>query len=180
MVLLTTVQNCNEDMYDDDMEAVLTQLHRDVVELAKVGKYLQQLQQHQQQETLQYQVAEGFQKLTDQADRINALANRLEAEIFHFKEIALEVNQAYHAIQQPLDLKATGGDELRRFHWRPLNIWEVHSSAIPTIVRHKAGFILTVKTVDLFKAERESNFQRRAKAAQRCNEAFQRWLAEKR
>lgn len=174
MVQVTTGQ-----IYDDKMLADLTQLQLHVAELVEFRNYLQDLQQLQKQEELYHQVAEGMQKLVDQGVRINTLATQLELEILQFKEIALEVNQPYQAIQQPLELKTPGNDELRRFRWRPLNIWEVHYSKVPTVVRHKTGFVLTAKTIDLFNAEGELEFQKQIKAAQRRREAFESWLVQK-
>ena len=80
--------------------------------------------------------------------------------MFKFKEIAVEVNGNYHLIQQPPNLRITEWDKSKKGGWKPLNIWDVHSSIIPTVIRRGAKFILTVKMVDLFNTERARDADR--------------------
>lgn len=160
------------------LDTAVAQLQTEVAELEKRGKDLAEQKQKQQQEILQRQVEQGVQQLETLAGHINALASQLEAEMLKFKEIAVEVNRRYHVIQQPSDFKVMGWNESRLHYWRPLNIWEVHYSAIPAVVRRRSKFVLTAKIVDLFKAESEVDAQRRAEAAQKRREALEHWLAE--
>jgi hypothetical protein len=175
----TMFQVTTGQIYDEKMLADLTELQLHVLELVELKKYSQELQRLQKQEKLYHQVAEGMQKLESHAERINLLADKLEFEILQFKEIALEINQSYQAIQQPLELKTPENDELKRFRCRPLNIWEVHYSKVPTVIRHNTRFVLTAKTIDLFKAQGELEFQKKIKAAQSRREAFESWLVQK-
>ncbi len=154
----------------------LSQLQKEVAKLDKHCQDLAEQKQNQEQEVLNSQVEQGVQTLVSLAWEINALATELEAEILKFKEIAVEVNRGYHAIQQPPNFRAMGWDESRLHYWRPSNIWEVHYSAIPTVVRRGAKFVLTAKIIDMFKAEREVDAQQRAKAAQKSREALEQWL----
>jgi DNA repair exonuclease SbcCD ATPase subunit len=161
------------------LDKTIEQLQKGVAELEKNVKESAEQKRKQEQEILQDKVKQGVQQLEDLAGQINALATQLEAEMFKFKEIAIEVNRHYHAIQQFPNFKVIGWNESRLAHWRPLNIWEVHYSAIPAVVRRGSRFVLTAKIVDLFKAEWEVDVQRRAEAAQKRREALERWLAEK-
>jgi hypothetical protein len=141
-------------------------------------KNLVEEKRKQEQESLQHKVEQDVQQLEAIAAHINALATQLEAEMFKFKEIAVEVNRCYHVIQQSPDFKVMRWNESELYHWRPLNIWEVHHCSIPTVLRRGVQFVLTAKIVNLFKAEGKVNAQRRAETAQKRRQALERWLAE--
>lgn len=61
--------------------------------------------------------------------------------------------------------------ESELYHWRPLNIWEVHHCSIPTVLRRGVQFVLTAKIVNMFKGEGKVNAQRRAETAQKRRQA---------
>lgn len=83
--------------------AVLAKLQGEVADLVKNENELAELQK-QQMKTLHNQLTQGIQKLSSLAEQINALAAQLEVEILNFKNIALETNKVYYAVQQPVDL----------------------------------------------------------------------------
>jgi len=158
----------------------LTQLQDDVAALVKQQEKLAELQKEQLRQSLKSEIAQGIQQLTSLAERINTLGNQLEAEMLQFKKIATETNKAYCAIQEPPKLKVMARKQPILYGWRPLCIWQVHQSIVPTVVKQRAVFILTAKMVDLFQSERERDVQRLAEAAQRRRKALENWLAERR
>jgi|GEM_PF-2852879 DNA repair exonuclease SbcCD ATPase subunit len=128
------------------------------LDIAKLEKYLQEKVEEktkQEQKALKEKIEKGIQELETIAEKINSLSTEIEALMIQFKEIAVEVNRNYHLIQLPPFLRQIKSDKSKLNCWRPLNIWDVHSSSIPTVVRRGAKFILTVKMVDLFNAERD-------------------------
>jgi len=160
------------------LDTAIAQLQTEIAELENHEKSLVEEKRKQEQKSLQHKVEQDVQQLEAIAAHINALATQLEAEMFKFKEIAVEVNRCYHVIQQPPDFKLMGWNESKLHHWRPLNIWEVHHCSIPTVLRRGVQFVLTAKIVNLFKAEGKVNAQRRAETAQKRRQALERWLAE--
>lgn len=163
-----------------DREAVLAQLQDDVAALVLREEKLAELQKQEVRQTLKGKVAQGIQQLNSLADIINTLATQLETEMLKFKQTAIETNCAYRAIQQPPDLKAMGMEQPNFHRWRPLSIWQVNYSSVPTVVKERGRFVLTARIVDLFQAEREKDAQRRAEAAQHSRKTFERWLSERR
>jgi seryl-tRNA synthetase len=153
------------------LDTAIAQLQTEVAELENHGKNLVEEKRKQEQKSLQHKIEQDVQQLEAIAAHINALATQLEAEMFKFKEIAVEVNRCYHVIQQPPDFNVMGGKESNLHHWRPLNIWEVHHCCIPTVLRRGVQFVLTAKFVNLFKAEGKVNAQRRAETAQKRRQA---------
>ena len=135
------------------------------------GKNLVEKKRKQEQESLQQKIEEGVQQLEALAAHINALVTQLEAEMFKLKKFTVEVNRCYHLIQQSPNFKVMGWNESELYHWRPLNIWEVHHCSIPTVLRHGVQFVLTAKIVNLFKGEGKINAQRRAETAQKRSQA---------
>lgn len=158
----------------------LAQLQDDVAALAKQQEKLAELQKEQLRQSLKSEIAQGIQQLTSLADRINALGNQLEAEMLKFKKIASETNKAYCAIQEPPNLKVIAREQPILHGWKPLCIWQVHQSIVPTVVKQREVFFLTAKIVDLFQSERERDVQRLAEAAQRRRKALENWLTERR
>jgi hypothetical protein len=84
--------------------------------------------------------------LEEIAERINLLAAQLETEMHNFKNIAVEINSYYH--QQQLNLNNHDKIKSKRI---PLNIWDIHFSSIPTIIKRGTKFIIVEKIVNLFK-----------------------------
>lgn len=91
----------------------------------------------------QPQQFEGWQRLGAQAQRINTLAAELEAAMFELKAIANEVNCTQR-------IKHNSPKPLKR-------ACEFLAANVPNVKRNKAGeFVLTTRSVDLFRAEREA------------------------
>jgi len=137
------------------MMNTLTQLKIDVAELDKYWQESAEKKRKQDQDILKEKIEKGVQELVVIGGKINSLANEIKALMFKFKEIAVEVNRNYHLIQQHPNLRLTTWDQSKLRCSRPLNMWDVHSSTIPTVVRRGAKFILTAKMVDLFNVERK-------------------------
>ena len=95
---------------------------------------------------LRQRTIQGLGRLKNQGLRINQLSAELEEAMLEFKAIASEVNQnwkAIQAIQEPTSAVA--------------DICEYQVVNVPSIQQKTSGsFILTSRTVDLFKAEREA------------------------
>lgn len=107
---------------------------------------------------LRQRTIDGLRRLKNQGLRINQLSAELEEAMLEFKAIASEVNQnwkAIQAIQEPTSAVA--------------DICEYQVVNVPSIQQKTSGsFIVTSRTVDLFKAEREAailaqKLRRRAK-----------------
>lgn len=147
-------------------DAALTALQEDVV---KLEKSIAQLKQ-QKQEALKQRVSEGMQHLEKRAERINALAELLEAEMLKFQEMAEEVNRDFCA-------KETA--ESQGITAKPAPLCEVSDCAVPTVVRRGFKFVLTARKVEKLGVTEEDAAQRAAKAQQR-REAFERWLESRR
>ena len=144
-------------------------------EVAKLEKYQKELLEQKlliEQQVLQDKVKHGVQELEALAEHINALAGQLEAEMLKFKEIAADVNRSYHEIQQPQPPK----NKSEQNNFRPLNIWEVHCSSVPVVIRRGAKFILTEKIINLFKAESQIDATKQAETAQKRRKALEHWL----
>ncbi|MDZ7968674.1 MAG: hypothetical protein RM368_27590 [Nostoc sp. DedSLP03] len=107
------------------------------------------------------------------------MAAELEAEIIKFKEVAVEVNCSYHAVQKPPNFTEMGCDK-SKVRWRPSNIWQVDYLAIPTVIRLESKFVLTAKTIDMFKKEPKIDVQQKVKKATESREAFLKWLTKQR
>ncbi len=127
-----------------------SELEMDVNKLDEYWQSLAENKRKQEQHILIEKIEAGVQELTILADKINNSANEIKTLMLSFKEIAVEVNRNYHLIQQTFNFSLMKLDQSKR-RLRPLNIWDIHSSTIPTVVRHGAKFILTKKIVDLFK-----------------------------
>jgi hypothetical protein len=123
--------------------AKLTALLNDI---AKEENILFQVQKHHQ-EALQYSIHSGMQQLDTQANCINVIATQLEAEIIRFTEMAARVNQAYHQLQQQKDCLNRKNNFLS-YRYRITNVWEVHYSKIPQLVKSGWRYILTEKQID--------------------------------
>lgn len=133
----------------ENVRSALVQLQDEVV---KVEKFLLELQQ-KKRDFLQHQLDAGIDNLATLANSINTLAYSIESEILKFKEIAFEVNQLYHAVQDFPGFKALGRDESIMPRRRPLDIWKVNNLtvSVPTVIRREYQFILTVKAINLYK-----------------------------
>ncbi|MDZ8066272.1 MAG: hypothetical protein RMY64_11635 [Nostoc sp. DedQUE08] len=157
----------------------LTELQTEVEELHNYCQELTEENRKQEQEFLNKKLEEGTKKLSALTGHINTLAAELETEILKFKEVAVEVNCSYHAIQQLPNFTVMGCDK-SRFHWRPSNIWQVDYLAIPTVIRLGCKFVLTTKFIDMFKNEPEIDVQQKVKKAIKSREAFLEWFTKQR
>lgn len=125
-------------------------------EVAKVEQALLELRQ-KKQEALQYQLSTSIENLETQANRINAIADSLESEIFKFKETAVEVNYLYNSIQDSPTLKSAEQDKSKSksitSRLQLTNIWEMKNIgfSIPTVIKRESQFIITVKAIALHK-----------------------------
>lgn len=165
----------------DSLHTAISQLQLEVVARKNYTESLADSKQKQEHEILQGKVEEGIHKLEVIKEQINYLATQLESEMVKFTEIAVEVNQDYHVIQQPLNLKVIPVNESRLHNCLPTNIWELHHLAtIPTLVKRGSQFVMSAKNVDLFQSEGTVDARRRAKAAQKRREALESWLVEQR
>lgn len=137
--------------------AALINLKQDVVRLEK--SILQQKQQLQ--EAKQQQLKEKIQHLQESAERINALAAQLAAEINKFQEKAQQINRDCRAI------------------YSSSNVWENQNITIPIIMKRGFQFVLT--TIKVEKPEnKEEDAAKRAARAQQRREALERWLEARR
>jgi hypothetical protein len=167
-----------EKSSDISLDTAIAQLQREVEELEDYQKKLATQKHRQERDILHVQVEQGVQELEAVSDKINILATQLEAEMLKFKEIAVEVNRGYHLIQLHSDSEETESNESKIDSDFPINIWQVHYSAIPTVIKRGFQYILTAKNVDMFKAEKE-DVQKRAEAAQKRRKALENWLTDK-
>lgn len=136
--------------------AALINLKQDVVRLEK--SILQQKQQLQ--EAKQQQLKEKIQHLQESAERINALAAQLAAEINKFQEKAQQINRDCRAIYSP-------------------PVWQNQNITIPIIMKRGCQFVLT--TIKVEKPEnKEEDAAKRAARAQQRREALERWLEARR
>lgn len=95
---------------------------------------------------LRQRTSEGLKRLKHQGLRISQLSAELEEALLEFKAIAFEVNRDWktmQAIQEPTSAVA--------------EICEYQDINVPNVCQKSSGsFVLTSRTVDLFKAEREA------------------------
>ena len=95
---------------------------------------------------LRQRTIQGLGDLKHQAERINRLSAELETAVFEFKAIASEVNQDWKALQAMQEQTSAAADICR--------YQAVH---LPIVQQKSSGsFVLTSRTLDLFKAEREA------------------------
>lgn len=155
-------------------DAALTALLEDASELEKSIAQLKQ----QKREAKKRRVKEGMQHLEEQAERINALGEQLEAEMLKFQEMAEQVNGDLCA-KDTAESQAMSYPALKRHTAKPAPICEVSDFAVPTVVRSGFKFVLTARKVEKLGVTEEDAAQRAAKAQQR-REAFERWLEGRR
>lgn len=159
-------------------DTAIAQLELEVAALEKYGQEILAQKQQQQQEIFQDKVTQGIQKLDILAHKINTLAMQIEAEMLIFKEVAVEVNCCSHILQQLSNSQGMEWNESTLRHSRPLNIWEVHNSSIPIVLKRGTKFLLTAKIVNLFQAEQTVDSNTKARAAQKRRNALEAWLAK--
>ena len=131
-------------------------------------------------ETQEMRFERGMNNLQSQAEHINDLAALLEKEMLKFKTMARKVNQDYHAIQDShsqVERNFSNYTSSQPYRTRRTNVWEIRSSAIPTVVKQGHQFILTSKQV---LEVAEDNPENRAKKAQQRQKALECWLEAKR
>jgi hypothetical protein len=151
----------------------LKQLQNDVASLAEHEERLSEIQNQQLIQILQNNIELGIKQLDLQAERINSLALKLEAEMLNFEKLVTEINPA---LRQLRDLNKKSRKQ-RILSWTsPLSIWQIHSSIVPIVIKQRGVFILATKTVDFF----QKDCQRRAELAQRRRQKFENWLLQQR
>ncbi len=97
------------------------------------------------QAVLQQRANQGWRRLERQAQRINQLANELEAAVLELKAIASEVNPDWRAIQATQKSSTS------------VDVCEYHAAVVPKVEPKQDGsFVLRSRAVDLFQAEREA------------------------
>ncbi|MBE9125859.1 MULTISPECIES: hypothetical protein [unclassified Coleofasciculus] len=97
---------------------------------------------------LQQRTRNGLRRLEYQASRINELSTELEAAVLELKAIASQVNR---------DLKALQATQQPRSKAIAPKVCEYRAANLPTVYQKPSGlFVLTSRSVDLFKAEREA------------------------
>ncbi|HEY9635941.1 MAG TPA: hypothetical protein V6D14_21215 [Coleofasciculaceae cyanobacterium] len=95
---------------------------------------------------LRQRASKGLERLERQAQRINQLSTELETALLEFKAIASEINTDWKSIQATQVSTSAIAD-----------ICEYQRVNIPNLQQKPSGsFVLTSRTVDLFKAEREA------------------------
>lgn len=137
----------NKTKNKNSLNQALTELQVDINELDREWQVSVNDKQKQEVNFLNDRYEKGIQKMLVIVGQINEIACELESLILKFKEIAVEVNKTYHLIQQSQDKSK---QQSHRYRLRPSNIWEIHHSSIPTIIRRGAKFILSAKTIDMF------------------------------
>jgi len=147
---------------------ILAKLAALLNDVAKEENILSQVQEHHQ-EALQYSIHSGMRQLDTQANCINAIASQLEAEILRFTEMAARVNQAYHQLQQQKDC-INRKDNYLTYRDRIINIWEVHYSKIPQLVKSGWRYILTEKQIN--STSISQNYAKEAQAKRKYLEDF--------
>ncbi len=128
----------------------IAKLEADIADLEIMSNQLAQTKQKNQEQILESKIEFGVQELEQIAERINQLAAQLETEIHNFKNVAVEVNKHYH--QQQLQSNNHNHNSISKSNRRiPLNIWDIHFSSIPTIIKRGTKFIIVEKIINLFK-----------------------------
>lgn len=127
----------------------IAKLEADIADLEIMTNQLAQVKQKNEQRILESKIEFGVQELEQIAERINFLASKLENEMHNFKNVAVEVNKHYHQQQLNQNNKEDNTTSNRRI---PLNIWDIHFSSIPTIIKRGTKFIIVEKIVNLFKS----------------------------
>jgi hypothetical protein len=131
---------------------------------------------------LVHSLDQAFQRLDAQAEEVNQLSAAQEAAILKLKAIAEQVGQDWQA-SEPISLAGSG----KAVRLPP--ICEYLETAVPHIEKDQHGkFILTSRSVDLFKAEREAELnaevlRHHAVKTQRSSSLasrFWKWLVERR
>ncbi|HEY9640360.1 MAG TPA: hypothetical protein V6C57_07745 [Coleofasciculaceae cyanobacterium] len=114
-------------------------------------KSIQQLQQLAQSPPAQMDVA--LQRLEEQAQQINQLSATQEAAILALKAIAEQIEQDWKAVE--LDHAARAGYDASTL--KIPSLWEYRSASLPQVEKNQEGvLVLTSRSIDLFKAEREA------------------------
>jgi hypothetical protein len=180
---LLTEQPSKQEPSKDDFGQLPNSLAIDI-ELENLANYVKSqasYKRQQKQAALQSQIEWGARQLESLAECINARATQLEAEMIQFGTIACEVNRAYRAIQHFPNLEAKKEDGVdREFRKQFLTIWQVHSSAVPTVIKCGTKFVLTSKPVDLLPNTTATATKKRFATAQHRRQVFSNWLTAKR
>lgn len=166
----------NSELADSQKSSLLdhlSQLKHDIQELERsLGKTIEA-----PPESLQKRVTTGIEQLHIQSQHINEMAAQLEAELIKFKQLANQVNQDYHAIQDTNKSENSQSSLAPVYRTRRANIWEIRSAAIPKVIKQGNQFILTTKPILEVADDHAEN---RVKKAQQRQKALESWLEAKR
>jgi DNA repair exonuclease SbcCD ATPase subunit len=138
---------------EENRPNTLSQVQLDLAALENYLQYSIATRSIQEKIYLNHEIETGVQKLVDLAGEINNLSSDIEALMLNFKEIAVDINHKYHLMQQFQNLLTNQDNTAKLHRQRPLNIWEIHSSILPSVVRQGSKFIITSRIVNLFKSE---------------------------
>ena len=104
------------------------------------------------------QVIDGLARLKAQAARINQLSAELETAMFDLKAIANEVNRHWRTAGSPTP-HSPNSHPSKAEAPEPIKVCEYSAAVVPYVrQRGDRAFVLTIRAVDLFKAEREATF----------------------
>jgi hypothetical protein len=120
--------------------------------------YVQRLEQSQPQLEVP-SLDQAFQRLDAQAEEVNQLSAAQEAAILRLKAIAEQVEQDWQA--QPVKKRPLAGisKSAGRTALKLPPLCETGETALPHIEKDQNGnFVLTSRSVDLFRAERDAEF----------------------
>jgi hypothetical protein len=141
--------------------------------------YLQKLEAATPKPPSVHSINEAFQRLEAQAEQVNQLSVAQETAIMKLKVIADQVERDWKASDEEL-INRSGRNAIQL---PPL--CEYLETAIPHVERDQnGGLILTSRSVDLFKAEREAEMnaevlRHRAKKRESSVGRLWQWLADK-
>jgi hypothetical protein len=122
------------------------------------SSYVQRLAQSQPQIEVP-SLDQAFQRLDAQAEEVNQLSAAQEAAILRLKAIAEQVEQGWQT--QPVKKRPLAGisKSAGRTALKLPPLCETGETALPHIERDQNGnFVLTSRSVDLFRAERDAEF----------------------
>lgn len=148
----------------------LETLETKVAFLGCYKKQLAELKQQEIQKKLKAELSEKLAQLESLSDKINGLSTQIELELNNFKEIAVETNKLYQAIQDNSKLEE---EKSQGYRLSPGSIWHVHDSSVPHVVKQEGNLIIKQRPIDLFKQDKEKECHQRIKNHKR---AFLTWL----
>jgi len=98
-------------------------------------------------------LSETLQRLEAQAERVNQLSTAQEAALLELKAIAEQADRDRKTLAQS---DFNGDEDLEDLH-EDISTWECLETVVPLVERDQTGtFVVTTRSIDLFKAEREA------------------------